>query len=296
MAGVYAAALTPLRADFAPDPPALPALLDFLARRGCHGALLLGTTGEGPSFAPEERRALWQAALAVRTAHPQFRLLAGAGTPSLEETIVLTRLAFDLGFDGVVALPPYYYRTVSIDGLYAWFSTVLQRAVPAGGALLGYHIPAVAGVGLPIELLARLKDAFPDRFAGLKDSSADPETARQLGARFGRDLLVLTGSDKLFTTALEAQAGGCITALANLEAPRLRQLWEAHHTGQATAELQAQLSARRAVLDHYLPLPPVLKALLARQHGFPLWPVRPPLLPLAPALADQAAQEFAALA
>ena len=55
LAGVYAAALTPLNQDHDPDLAAIPELLSFLAKRGCHGALLLGTTGEGPSFSEEER-------------------------------------------------------------------------------------------------------------------------------------------------------------------------------------------------------------------------------------------------
>jgi 4-hydroxy-tetrahydrodipicolinate synthase len=106
LSGVYAAAVTPLKPDFSPDADAIPHLLGFLAGRGCHGALMLGTTGEGPSFSPAERDGIWRAAMRVRQEHPDFRLLAGTGTPSLTETIDLTRLAFELGFDGVVTLPP----------------------------------------------------------------------------------------------------------------------------------------------------------------------------------------------
>jgi 4-hydroxy-tetrahydrodipicolinate synthase len=83
LAGVYAAALTPLKADYSPDLQAIPGLLDFLARRGCHGALILGTTGEGPSFSPDERVEIFRAALEIRKLQPDFHLLAGTGTPSL---------------------------------------------------------------------------------------------------------------------------------------------------------------------------------------------------------------------
>jgi 4-hydroxy-tetrahydrodipicolinate synthase len=110
LAGVYAAALTPLDQNGALAPEACPQLLAFLAGRGCHGALLHGTTGEGPSFAPDERIVMWKAALAVRQDWPDFRLLAGVGTTSLHESIQLTQAAFELGFDGVVSLPPFYYR------------------------------------------------------------------------------------------------------------------------------------------------------------------------------------------
>jgi 4-hydroxy-tetrahydrodipicolinate synthase len=116
-----------------------------------------GTTGEGPSFSPTERLEALRSALLVRQKHPQFRLLFGTGTPSLEETASLTRAAFDLGVDGVVVLPPYYFRKVSDDGLMAWFSQVIETAVPAGGALLGYHFPNMSGVPLSLDLPGRLK-------------------------------------------------------------------------------------------------------------------------------------------
>jgi 4-hydroxy-tetrahydrodipicolinate synthase len=278
LAGVFAAAVTPLLPDFSPDLEGMPGLLDFLARRGCHGALLLGTTGEGPSFAPDERIAIFQAALKVRQIHPEFRLLAGTGTPSLTETLAITKAAFDLGMDGVVVLPPYYYRKVTDEGLFTWFAAVLRQAVPEGGALLGYHIPPVTGIPLSLDLLNRLKDAFPNRFAGLKDSSGDAVFARQLGERFGSELVTLTGNDRLFSLALEMKASGCITAMANVASPILRQVWDAFQAGQPAGEPQQRLDAARDVMERYPPAPPLLKALLAEQHGFPVWAVRPPLI------------------
>lgn len=292
LSGVYAAALTPLHPDLSPEVSALTGFLKFLARRGCHGALLLGTTGEGPSFSPEQRTAIFRAALEIRQEEPGFRLLAGTGTPSLEETIGLTKAAFDLGFDGVLVLPPYYFRKASEEGLLAWFSTLMQRAVPSGGAVLGYHIPDVSGVPLTLDLLARLKDRFPDRFAGLKDSSGDRHHAQQLGERFGRDLTVLTGSDSLFSLALASGASGCITAPANLISPLLRQIWEAHQCGESDGRAQARVNEVRECMQKFTPYPPLLKALLARSFGFPHWTVCPPLLPLSAEEAARAEAEI----
>lgn len=278
--GVYAAALTPLHPDLSPALDEIPLLLSFLAERGCHGALLLGTTGEGPSFAYSERLDILRAGLEIRQAYPLFRLLAGTGTPSLEETANLTRFAFDEGYDGVVALPPYYFRNVSDEGLFEWFSIILQRSVPTGAAFLGYHIPPMTGVGFSLDLLTRLKEAFPNRFAGIKDSSGSSDLARQLGNRFGKDLLVLNGNDGLFSLALENHAGGCITAMANLYSPFLRRVWDAFQSQQPDLEAQAQLGKLRFILESKPPFPPLLKGLLPRMHSFNPWSVRPPLLPL----------------
>jgi 4-hydroxy-tetrahydrodipicolinate synthase len=278
--GVFAASLTPLKNDFKPDIEILPQYLGFLANRGCHGALILGTTGEGPSFSPEERLDIWKAAITVRESYPTFRLLAGTGTPSLDETINLTSLAFNLGLDGAVILPPYYYRNVSQDGLFEWFSEVIRRSMPSDGLVLGYHIPQITGISLSMQLLTRLKDSFPNRFVGIKDSSGDAEFARQLGDNFGSDLIVLTGNDKLYSLALASGASGCITAAANLISPKLRVIWERHQQGFQELEIQSWLTNFRSSLDNYPPAPSLIKFLLASYFEFPHWPVRPPLLPL----------------
>jgi 4-hydroxy-tetrahydrodipicolinate synthase len=292
LCGVFAAALTPLNADYSLDLESVPVYLDFLARRGCHGALLLGTTGEGPSFSPAERLDLLRAALKVRETHPGFRLLAGTGTPSLTETADLNRAAFDLGFDGVVCLPPYYYRKATDDGLFDWFEAVITRSVPTDAFLLGYHIPGVAGIGFSIPLLTRLKDAFPVQFAGIKDSSHDAELAHNLGDLFGDDLLVLTGTDSYLRLAMENRAGGCITAPANLLSPGLRAVYDAFTVGGDSSQEQATVSEQRRILEKFPPFPPALKALVSRLHSLPRWTVRPPLDPMTDAALESALAEL----
>jgi len=277
LSGVYAAAVTPLRKDFSPDLDAFAPFMSFLSSRGCDGALIFGTTGEGPSFSPAERAEVWRAALKVREEIPGFRLLAGTGTPSLTETIDLTRLAFDLGYDGVVTLPPYYFRKASDDGIFNWFSEVIEKAVPLDGYLLGYHFPGVAGVGFSLKLLRRLKDAFPTQFAGLKDSSHDEAFARVLGQVFADDLAVFSGTDSDFTFALQNHAVGCITAPANLLSPGLREIFDAFFHNEDTTVSQTKVTIQRHALEKYPPFPPTMKALLARLYQQPRWPVRPPL-------------------
>lgn len=292
LSGIYAAAVTPLKADFSPDLEAIPRFLEFLASRGCHGALIFGTTGEGPSFSPSERADVWRAALKVRGQYPGFRLLAGTGTPSLSETIELTRLAFDLGYDAVVTLPPYYFRKATDDGLFDWFEQVILKAVPRDQFLLGYHFPGVAGIGFSLDLLRRLKDAFSTQFAGIKDSSHDEEFVCALGQKFGDDLAVFSGTDSDFSFALENHAAGCITAPANLISPGLREIYDTFVQGKSTASIQKQVSEQRYILERYQPFPPALKALLSRLHGQPRWPVRPPLVELSTEQEAQAIRDF----
>jgi 4-hydroxy-tetrahydrodipicolinate synthase len=288
--------VTPLKSDFRIDFESLPSLLGFLASHGCHGALLFGTTGEGPSFSPGEREAMLRSARAFRQQLPGFRLLAGTGTPSLSETIELTKLAFDLGYDGVVVLPPYYYRKASDDGLFKWFSELINKAVPRDRFLLGYHFPGVAGIGFSLDLLARLKDAFPVQFAGIKDSSHDEGFSVQLGERFGADLAVFNGTDSHFHRALQNHAQGAITAPANLISQGLREIWDQFQNGGDPSETQRVVAEQRHVLERYMPFPPSLKGLMNKIHNLPRWAVKPPLEDISAGMLDKAAREFLAIA
>ena len=123
-------------------------------------------------------------------------------------------------------------------------------------------------------------DAFPLQFAGVKDSSGDPLLARRLGERFGKDLVVLNGNDKLFSLALQNHACGCITAMANISSPDLRRVWDAHQQGDQELEVQSRLTALRDKMGDYAPFPPLYKALVSRLYDQPRWAVRPPLEPL----------------
>jgi len=298
LAGVYAAAVTPLR-EASPkgdkdastlDLDSVPLLMNFLASRGCHGIVLFGTTGEGPSFSPAEREAVMR--VMKENQQNGFRLIAGTGTPSLSETIELTKLAFDLGYDAALVVPPYYFRKASDDGLFNWFSEVIRKAVPADKFLIGYHIPPLIGVGFSIPLLKKLKDAFPSQFAGIKDSSHDADFARSLGEKFGADLLVLTGTDSYVQLAMQNHAAGCITAPANLISPDLRAVWDLMNAVKDAAKAQARVTEKRRILEKYPPFPPTLKALMHRLHGLPRWAVKPPLEGISHEMEEQVLEEL----
>ncbi len=288
--GVYAAVVTPLTPALAPDLDALPRLLAFLAERGCHGVVILGTTGEGPAFSVAERLAVIRAAHAHRGS---LRVLAGTGCANLTDTIDLTRAAFDAGVDGVLVLPAFYYKGVPAAGLTAYFEQVINAAVPSDGRLLVYHIPQVTGVPIPSETLTHLRRRYPRQLWGMKDSQDHlPHTLEVL--RDFPGLGVFAGSDAIMTDALAAGAAGAITALANITSPLNRQVWDAHRQGATAPQAQARLTRARQVTAG-LNGSAVLKFALAELFGFPHWPVRPPLQDLPPEAKQRLAVELAEL-
>jgi 4-hydroxy-tetrahydrodipicolinate synthase len=280
LAGVLAAAVTPLGDDLSVDLDGIPLLLDHLAGQGLHGALVLGTTGEGPSLSVAERIAVMRAAAEWRTARGRgdFVLLGGTGCASLTDTIAVTQAVYDLGLDAAVILPAFYYKAVDAEGLTAYFRHVIDAAVPSDGRCLLYHIPRVAGVGVPAEVLAALRAERPGRVAGLKDSSVDLDHTRAMCALFP-GLAIFTGTDSHLAGALDAGAAGSITALANVTGALGRAVYDAHRLGGPIGPVQASLTAAREVFDRY-PSVAGAKAMLADRCGLPRWAVRLPLTDL----------------
>src|SRR5688572_13912524 len=114
LSGIYAAAITPLGSNGRPDYDAFKAFLEHLERRGCHGVLAAGTTGEGPSFSVEERIGLFTA---VAQSNSNLCLLAGTGAASVEDTKALSRAALEHGAAALVVLPPFFYSNPPVEGL-----------------------------------------------------------------------------------------------------------------------------------------------------------------------------------
>src|SRR5204863_762882 len=128
-------------------------------------------TSEENSLAVEERSTLLDELVASGV--DTSRLMPGTGCCSITETVKLTSQAVKHGCAGVLMLPPFYYKGVSEEGLYRYFSEVVQRVADTRLRIYLYHIPPVAMVGITPRLVERLLKAYPTAIAGMKDSSGD---------------------------------------------------------------------------------------------------------------------------
>jgi 4-hydroxy-tetrahydrodipicolinate synthase len=168
--GVVAPVLTPFKADLSPDQERLIAHCKWLLSQNC-GLAPFGTTSEANSLAADERSMLLDAVVAAGV--DPSRMMPGTGCCSITETVKITAQAVKHGCAGVLMLPPFYYKGVSEEGLYRYFSEVVQRVGDARLRIYLYHIPPVAVVGITTGLVERLLAAYPNAIAGMKDSSGD---------------------------------------------------------------------------------------------------------------------------
>jgi 4-hydroxy-tetrahydrodipicolinate synthase len=292
--GVVAPILTPFRSDLSVD---IGRFVDNAARclaDGCVGLAPFGTTGEALSVGIDERMTALEALVAGGI--EAGRLIPGTGLTSLADTARLTRHAVEQGCAGAMVLPPFYYKGVSADGLYAYFARLIETVGDPRLKLYLYHIPQVAGVGIPVDVVRRLRSDFPQTIVGIKDSSGDWANTRSLLEIEG--LTVYPGSELVLIEAMALGAPGCISATANLNAAAIAKVIQFIAAGEhkAAADAFAGVKAFRLKLQAAAPIP-AQKRLLAIATGHADWAlVRPPLDSMDAAagkrLADELAREF----
>src|SRR5206468_12163995 len=163
--GVIAAIATAVGADGEPDCARSTALAKFLLENGCDGLNVLGTTGEATSFSSEQRRRMMTAYREAGV--PMERLMVGTGAAAASDAVALTRHAAELGFAGALVLPPFYYKGVPDDGLYACIDAIVAATAEKPIPIYLYHFPSQSGLPWHLALLRRLKAAaFGARIVG----------------------------------------------------------------------------------------------------------------------------------
>jgi 4-hydroxy-tetrahydrodipicolinate synthase len=286
--------LTPFTRTGAPDPGRFAGFCRFLLDQGADGLAIFGTTSEANSMSAGERMALLDRLVAAGI--PPDKLMPGTGACSMTEAAELARHAADHGVGGVLLLPPFYYKGMSDDGLYAFVAGVIERVGGAALKIYLYHIPPMAVVGYSLDLVGRLIRGYPETVVGLKDSSGDFANTAALIERFP-GFAVFPGSEVFLLDGLRKGGAGCITATGNVNVPGIRRVYENWRTPEADA-LQAAITNLRKTIQAY-PMVPALKRIVAHFHHDPDWAaVRPPMVPLSAAqsqalLADLARIGFA---
>jgi 4-hydroxy-tetrahydrodipicolinate synthase len=283
--GVFCAALTPLNADLSPDHATFVKHCRHLLTQGCDGIALLGTTGEANSFSAVERKALLESAVAAGI--DPSRLLPGTGVSALTETVELTRHALSLGVTTVVMLPPFYYKDITEDGMFASYSEIVQRVADPRLRIVLYHIPQVSLLPISHRLIERLLSHDPATFVGIKDSSGDFANMTAMIDKFP-GLAVLAGADPLLLPLMKKGGAGCITATSNLVARDLAYVFR--HFNDEDRDLSAAQNRIVKARERASMFPQIasLKTLLAHETGHDGWRrLRPPLLPLSQSNADE---------
>ncbi len=289
--GLLAPVITPFNKDLSANAEKLARHCRWLLDQGA-GLAVFGTNSEANSLGTDEKITLLSQL--IEAGIPAAEMMPGTGSCALTDSVKLTLHAVKAGCRGVLMLPPFYYKGVSDDGLFASYAEIIQRVADPKLQIYLYHIPQVTGVPLSLQLIERLVKEFPGTIAGIKDSSGDwKNTLAILQSRFD-DFRVFCGSESFLLATLRNGGAGCISATANVNPAAIRRLYDNWQAANAE-QLQSQLNDVRLIFQS-MPMISGLKSATAQFSNDPDWlRVRPPLTPLAGAQQTQLAAQLAAV-
>lgn len=265
----WVASVTPCDKSLKFDPGAFKDILAWFKHNGADGIVVLGTTGEFPSFSVAERKEIAEVALKNKLG---MNMIVGPGTSNFHETLELAKHAEANGADGLLVVPPFYYKKPPTDGLMRYFSMLFDQVrIPINL----YHIPGTSGVPISHDLLRGLQH-YPN-LAGIKDSNGPPDEYADFVKNFP-ELNMRTGTENNLEYALE-HGMGAICMDGNVYTRPLADVFAAFRAGKDYHAAYARYRSMTQVMkdlrtgvDGYGPM----KYALSVQMGGPQTYQRPP--------------------
>lgn len=290
--GALAPVLTPFDQNLKPDTARFIAHCRWLVDNQA-GLAIFGTNSEAASVSQAERLKLTDAL--IDAGIPAAKMMPGTGACAFPDAVELARHASDHGVAGLLVLPPYFYKNLSEDGVFAYYAEIIERVGSDCAPIYLYHIPQMTMVPITLSLIERLLKRYPGKVVGAKDSSGDWANTKAMLDNYAKDgFEVFPASESFLSAALPLGAAGCISATVNMNPAGIHRLYANWNTPEG-ADLQSKADAVRKVFQGGYMIA-AMKQAVADFNDQPDWAtVRPPLVKLDAAQRDKLSVDLRAI-
>ena len=270
--GLGTALVTPFKTNGALDDSALERFVEFQIEGGVNFLVPCGTTGENPALSVEEHRRVVE--IVVKCARGRVPVLAGAGSNSTDRAIELSKIAIDLGADGLLTITPYYNKPTA-DGLRRHFGLQAEAVekMKRGFPMIMYNVPGRTGVNMTAATTVQIANEIPN-VIGVKEASGNMEQILTILRDRPKNFLVLSGDDAWTLPLLAAGADGLVSVASNEVPSLMRRLID-----ERSIEIQNRLLP--LLVGNFIESNPgPVKAALKMMKILENDTVRPPLAPI----------------
>lgn len=283
--GSMVALITPFAEGGAVDEEAFQRFVDWQIEQGTHGLVVCGTTGESPTLSHDEHMRVTE--LCIEAAARRVPVIAGTGSNSTAEAVMLTHHAKKAGADGALVVSPYYNKP-SQEGLYQHFKAVSEATdLP----IIVYNIPPRSVVDISVDTMARI--AKLPNVVGVKDATMDLNRPLLERLAIGPEWCMLSGEDGTAVPYLAQGGVGCISVTANV-APKLcalmHEAWQQGALGTVQKLNEQLMPVHKAMFCEPSPAPAKFGAHLLG-HCEPV--TRLPMVPASEAAREQVRKAMA---
>ena len=218
------AIVTPF-ADGQVDYEALARLIEFQIAGGTQGIVPCGTTGESPTLSHAEHGEVIE--FTIKQVARRIPVIAGTGSNSTEEAVVLTQRAKDAGADACLIVNPYYNKPTQ-QGMFDHIVRLAEVELP----IVLYNIPGRTSIELAPETIVRMYSEI-EMVVAVKEATGKLDMASEIAAAC--DITILSGDDSLTLPLSSVGASGVISVLANILPAELRSFCDTISSGDITA-------------------------------------------------------------
>lgn len=223
------------------DEKSLEKLVEFQIKNGVGGIVPCGTTGESPTLSHEEHNLVID--LCVKIANKRVKVMAGTGSNSTSEAIMMTNHAKEIGADSCLIVAPYYNKPTA-EGVYQHFKALNDCDIP----LIIYNIPGRSVINISDETLARIAEL--KNVIGIKDATGDLARVASLRLLIKKDFSYLSGEDATVVGFNAMGGNGVISVTSNI-APKMvsdLQKFTAQGDYKSALAIQDQLTDLHAAM------------------------------------------------
>lgn len=205
--GALSALVTPFKGDRV-DEKALKDIIESQINNGINGFVPCGTTGESATLNYEEHNRVIE--LTIETVAGRVPVIAGTGSNSTSETLMLTKHARDAGADAALLISPYYNKPTQ-TGLYEHYRKVAEEVeIP----LILYNVPGRTALNMLPETIARLSEL--KNVVGIKEATGDMGQVSDVIEYTVDGFTVLSGDDSTTLPLLSLGGKGVISVTSNI--------------------------------------------------------------------------------
>jgi len=213
--GIYAASLSVFNEDLSLNLDKTLKHADFLINNGCHGVVLLGSTGQSQLVSLSEKIKLINYLSKSRN-HEKF--IIGTGLNSLGDTINLINISMSLNFNYFLIMPPAYYKYSDKD-VIKYFTKIIENTKDC--KIILYNYEKLSGYKFSLNCIKDLKKNFPDQIIGIKDSTYNIYKDYK-----DNNLSIFLGSEEKLYEGLKIGCNGIISATCNVTSILARKVYD----------------------------------------------------------------------
>lgn len=246
-------------------------LIEFQIEEGVDAIIVCGTTGESSTMTKEEKIATIKCA--VETANGRIPIIAGSGGNNTQEAIKMSKLAENLGVDGLLVVTPYYNKTTQ-KGLIEHYKTIANEvSLP----IIVYNVPGRTGLNIAPKTCLELSKI--ENIVAIKEASGNLSQVAEIANLCGDNLTIYSGNDDQILPVLSLGGKGVISVLSNIKPKLTHDMVNLFMQGKINEAKELQIKSIpliKALFSEVNPIP-VKEALniIGYKYGIPRLPLVP---------------------